>query len=437
MSDLEGYGLEPKFEVVVLHYCCSRPSFWKRVGGELDPKRMGHELAPFILAACRLITKETGRPPSSPLLVVQRAARWNAEGKVKKEVVAAISDLFDAAEDIGLPPEDEVVAELVPVVRRRIHSEAVMKAHDEFAKRGDFSDVVSTIRKASTLGEVIAVEDVSLSHKMLGILDADGIPRLRTPIVELSVALEGGLKRGGEGVVIAESGGGKSIYLVSQVAESSRNGLHVCFATLELPYKEQFARLVANMTGIPTNDLQLNKEYQAKAAKILEQTAAQRGPVHVAEFTPYATTVRDLIDWIDQKEQIEGKKVDVLVVDYGDKLWDPRAKDGNEYIAMRYVFEGLRRDVAVERDMWVWTAAQPGRRSRKESKAFLDLADVSDSMHKIRAADLVVTINFEDLDDYSEATYFVPKHRGSKARMGVGPLPTDFSCARICALVPF
>lgn len=436
MSDLEGYGLEPKFEVVVLHYCCSRPSFWKRVGGELDPKRMGHVLAPFILAACRLITKETGRPPSSPLLVVQRAARWNAEGKLKREVVQAISDLFDTAEDSGMPPEDEIVAELVPVVRRRIHSEAVLKAHDEFAKRGDFSDVVSTIRKASMLGEVIAVDDVSLSHEMLSVLDDDGIPRLRTPVVELNVSLDGGLKRGGLGVIIAESGGGKSMYLISQAAESSRRGLHTCFTTLELPYQEQYARLVSNLTGVPINDLNTS-EAKAKAARILEETASQRGPVHVAEFTPHATTVRDLVDWVDQKEQTVGQKVDVLIVDYGDKLWDPRVKDGNEYVAMRYVYEGLRRDVAVERDMWVWTASQPGRRKRKESKNLIDLGDVADSMHKIRVADLVITINFEDLDDYGEALYFVAKHRTGKSRYGIGPLPTDFSCARICAFIPF
>lgn len=435
VSGDDGYGLSEAFERAVIYSCCARPSFWKRVGGSLDPKRMHHPLAQILLAACRVVAAETGRPPTSSIVVVQRVSRWHREGKLKFEVVSACADFFDAAEEAGLPAEEDLVAELVPVVRRKMHSEAVIAAHDEFARRGDFKSVSDALDKASRLGEFAAFDDVKLSASGMHLLDDDGGERLPTGVVELDVALGGGLIRGGEGVVIADSGGGKSVFLVSQVAEASRRGMHVAMATLELSHKLQFARLVANLTGVPTNDLLSDPQERERARARLEETEGERGPVHIAEFSPHATTVRDLQEWVDAKEQSEGRSVDLLVVDYADKLWDPRSRDGNEYLTMRYVYEGLRRDLAAcqPRPRWIWTASQPGRRARKESKAYLDLADVADSMHKVRVADLIVTINFEDLDDYSTAEFFVAKHRGGKARFAVGPLPTDFACGRMCA----
>lgn len=430
MSD--GYGLDERFELAVLHSCCSRPSFWKRVGGELDPKRMGLRMSAVILTACRRIASEVGRPPTSPLVVLQRIKRWNEEGKLKAEDVQEVADYFDKAEDRGLIAEDDLVAELVPVVRRKMHSEAVLKAHDEFSRRGDFSETKAIVEKADRLGEVVSIDDTNLTSQGMDTLDEQNEERLRTPSVELTAGLDGGLPIGGEGIVMAGPGGGKSMYLIDQTATSSLDGKHVLLATLELPQRVQFARVVANLTGVPVNEILRDPDQRKVARARLEETEGERGPVSIGEFSPHVTTVQDVIQWLDQKEQQSGRKVDVLVIDYADKLWDPRSKDGNEYVAMRYVYESLRRDVAVARKMWVWTASQSGRRGRKE-KDNIDLDDVSDSMHKVRVADLVLTLNYENPDNYSETRIFVAKNRTGSSRFAVGPIATDFARARIAA----
>lgn len=438
MSD-QGYGLDPKFELLVLLKCATKPSFWKRIGGQLDPKRMGNAQAPYILAACRNIMLDQQRPPTSTITVMQRIMRWHAEGKLKIQQVNDIADVFDQADDLNCPTEDDMVAELVPVVRRRMHGEAVLKAHDEFARRGDFKEVTDIVAQAARLGEIVAIEDAELTGQGLSLLDEDEGERLRTGIIELDVGLDGGITRGSEGVVMADPGGGKSVFLVQQAAEGSRLGLHVMFATLELSAKMQLARLTANITGIPINAIVGDANQRQVARARLAEMEEERGPVHVAEFSAYATTVRDLVEWVDQKEQTTGRKVDLLVVDYADKMWDPRSKDGNEYLTMRYVYEGLRRDIAIERGMWVWTASQPGRRGRKDVDRKLDMSDVADSIHKSRVADLVLTLNYADPEDFSAVDIFVAKHRIGRSRFSVGPLPTDFSRARISAAlsVPF
>ena len=100
----------------------------------------------------------------------------------------------------------------------------------------------------------------------------------------------------------------------------------------------------------------------------------------------------------------------------------------NEYLAMRYVYEGLRRDIAVARGMWVWTASQASRPS-KDSNKRLDLHHVADSMHKVRVADQIITLNPKD--DGQQMEFFIAKNRMGKARFSVGPIVTDFEKARI------
>jgi hypothetical protein len=100
-------------------------------------------------------------------------------------------------------------------------------------------------------------------------------------------------------------------------------------------------------------------------------------------------------------------------------------------LEMRYVYEGLRRDISMARDMWVWTASQSSR-STKESSKLLDMQHVADSMHKIRVGDTIVTLNPRE-DEQME--FFVAKNRLGTSRFLVGPIVTDFARARLVPVV--
>lgn len=249
--------------------------------------------------------------------------------------------------------------------------------------------------------------------------------RLPTGVIELDIHL-GGLPLGEMGVWIGDSGGGKSIALAHQAAEAVRGQHLVGFITLELPRAVQLARLFANITGVPVNQILANVQDRAEAKRRMELTESMLGICEVAEMPPYATTTRDVAEWVDQREQEHGIKMQALIVDYADKLYEPRVRD-NDYVAMRHVYEGLRRDIAVARQMWVWTASQATRPS-KDSQKKLDLHHIADSMHKVRVADMVITLNPRE-DGQME--FFVAKNRMGKSRFNVGPIITDFERARL------
>lgn len=430
----ESYGLDSNFEKLVLWRCSMDPRFWGRVGHVLDAERMSDPLAPVILHTCAVICKEIGRSPDSTLLVIQRLCRRVAEGKTTPSEVAQVTDLYDYVEDElhGRDVQAEaIINELAPVVRRHVQSDAVLAAHDEFARRGDFTRVRDMIDKAARIGETDRIGSTQLGAGAFERIAAmRHLVSLPTGILEMDIALDKGLARGQLGVAVAASGTGKSVFLAHQAAEAVRRQMFVGFCTLELPEHVQLARITANLTGVEVNMILEHEPSRQEAMERYAIMAPNIGICDVGEFAPHATSVHDIQSWVTEKEQDRGKKMDLLVVDYGDKLYEPTIKADNEYTAMRYVYEGLRRDIAIKRDMWVWTASQASRGS-SDPKKIIDMDNVADSIHKIRVADLVITLN--DRDD--AILYFVAKNRTGKKRFPVGPLATDFPRGRITPLV--
>lgn len=434
----EPYNLDPRFEWLVLLYCASKPRFWARVGASLEAASMASPEAQYVLDACKVVEREIGRGPDGTVIVVQRLRRWMDDGKVRFEDVQAVAELFDRAQDLPAPPsEDAVSDELAPIIRRRLQSQAVLAAHDEFASRGDFTRVVDLVDRARRVGKREEIGGVRLGPVALDDLERlMSMERLPTGIFELDDQMQREtLARGQLGVALGGAGDGKSMFLIQQAAEAYRRHLFVAFATLELPEPLQLVRLVANLTGTVVNDLLSDAVYRRAAADKIAEMTTYLGRCRLAEFPPHATTVMDLNAWLDRLEEEEGARVDCLVVDYADKLMagNVNRQDMNEYLAMRYVYEGLRRDVAVARGMWVWTASQAGRASGdgRQAKKNLDLNAVADSYHKVRVADLVLTLNYRNEAGTSDMTFFVAKNRTGRSRIAVGPLPVDFEKARI------
>lgn len=428
----EPYNLDPGFERMVLTLSACSPRFYGRLGYALDAECCELPEAKLILDAVRQIARELGHGPESVLLVLQRLRRRMTEGKVTLEQVQAVAGLFDLAEDDGLQDENDVVTELTPVIRRRMEHDALITGLDNFAGRRGFENVVDLFARAKRLGQVNTSAGTRLDIAGFEEIERNKtLTRLPSGVLELDLQLDDGLPRGAIGVAIGDTGGGKSMYLVHQACEALRRRVHTVYATLELPKPVQLARLYANLTGIPINQILESPADMREARRRMEVMVPNIGACMVEEFTPHATTVADIKDWVARCEDTLGEKVGCVIVDYADKMHDPKVKGDNDYVAMRNVYEGLRRDIAVASQVWVWTASQASRPS-KESAKRIDIQNVADSMHKVRTSDLVLTLNFRE--DGEQMMFFVAKNRHGKGRFQVGPVPTDFARARIVPL---
>ncbi len=427
------YGFDDEFERAILTLCCTRPRFWGRVGYLLEADAFQDPLAKLLLPACSGIARESGHGPGSTILVIARLRRAHGEGKVTLTDVRKCVDLFDAADDRGLPEEDAAVNEIAPLLKRRGMARAVLAAHDGYARKTDMRAVVDIISKSARIGEADTSTGTRVGSKGFGPINNQGTtPRLSTGILELDLGLNGGLLRKGLGFYVGSSGDGKSMALVGQVAEGLRARLHVVFATLELPKPIQLARLYANLTGIPTDNILAGGADNIESQRRMEVVEAGLGTCSVREFEPYATTVNDIRDWVVQCGDEVGRPVDLVVIDYADKLFDPKVRADNSYLAMGLVYEGLRRDIAVALDCWVWTASQAKALTKDAAKKFGGGHQAADSMNKTRVADLQIDLHANDTGN--EMAYFVAKNRHGVGRFNVGPLPTEFARGRITPL---
>lgn len=431
------YQLYPAFEELVLYYCCMSPEFWHRVGQHLDPDCMELPQSKQILGAVRAIIRDTKVPPSSSIPVLQRLSVRVAQGSMKQEEVVAVADLFDRVDDLPRRPDVETtVRELTPVVRRQLQNRAILLAHDQYSRRGDFANVQQLLDVSRRVGDARVVDGTQLGSAAYQLIaEARLGERCGTGILELDLQLEGGPRLGELTTFVAASGGCKSMTLTHVTANCLRLRQLTGMVSLELPKYQQIARIMANLTGIATNDILDNPQYLAEASRRLDYMLPHIGVCEVVDMPPGTTTVRDIIHWIDEVEQRHGCKMSSLVVDYADKLHHRGVRDNNQYVVMGEVYESLRRDIAdlkSGRSMWVWTATQASRSGKDASKR-LDMQHVADSMNKARVTDKMITVNGQ-LDDNGMLEWFVAKNRTGRSRMAVGPIASDLDRARVCVL---
>lgn len=439
MASEDRYSFDPEFERAAIALCCSRPRFYGRIGVALNPEFLDAPEAELILKAAQAIARVNGRGPSSNLIVIQRIRRWVDDGKVTLEQARDAVNYLDDAEDKGLPPEDDVADEIAPVLRTRAQEELVRTALDNHGKSNPA--FFEKVRKAADKGERIGSVDTSVGIR-IGLDSFDEIARLRrilrlpTGIMELDAELSGGLSRSSLGVVVGGAGDGKSMFLSHCAAHAMYEGQNVLYATLEIPEGEVLARMKANLTNIPIEAIVSDQaiDIAKKRLKILIDRVASDGNPSlgygiVKEFPAYVTQVDDIREWVRNCEDTEGGKVDLLVIDYADRIGAGKSvgKTSSNYETMGVVYEGLRQ-VAVDNEFFCWTACQSTRNSKDRKKA--DVNHMSDSMHKGRIADLVVTLNVCG-EENDEIEFFIAKHRTGKGKITVGPLPHDFTHGRV------
>ncbi len=424
----ENYGLDPRFEMGAVVALCRSAGLYARIGASVDPASLGSPVATLAMKAAQEFAREIGKGPASLLVVLQRLNRWRDDGKLSQAKIEEVADAFDAAEDAGVPSDDAVVAELAPILQRRARQAALRGAMEDFAKGGDMAKTEAALAKARSIGRVADVDGSILSGASFESIDALRLmDRMPTGITELDLLLDGGYPRG-LSIFVGDSGAGKSMCLAHSAAEGIYNQMHVGMVTLELPEEVQLARIIANLTGTPINDLLNGRQQRAKAR--LEQMIPALGMLTVRYFAPRATTVDDLFRWIEQREQKVGRRMDLLVVDYMDKL--STGADESDYKAQGNIADALR-DYALSRQMFCLSASQAKRASGKGGKtAGLDLHDVADSMGKVRVADIVIPIR-KDEENHT-VDFFLGKNRLGESRRGTGPLPQDQACGRVVTI---
>jgi len=200
-------------------------------------------------------------------------------------------------------------------------------------------------------------------------------------------ALLGGIGRQELMLYMAPSGSGKTSFLCN-VAVLAMLGLekNVLCITTELTDTVFTARLYRRILSMSREKFRETSQSE-KLRGIRKFAHLTKSKFHVVYHKPGTATALDILSAVEQFENVYGEEVDVVILDYLDKLKVPR---GELYrLALQDTTEELR-SVALEKNLALVTATQTNRESMKKGET--TGYHTSEGIGKHQSSDVVITM---------------------------------------------
>ena len=236
--------------------------------------------------------------------------------------------------------------------------------------------------------------------------------------------LRGGLGRGEIGVITANTGVGKSHFLVAVGANAMRAGKNVIHYTFELSEHAVGLRYDSNLCDMPSNDVQDNKERVLK-----RYNDDDLGRLIIKEYPTGSASVLTIRNHIE-KLMLKGFVPSLVIIDYADIMRSTRAYDSLRH-ELKLIYEELR-NLSMDMNIPIWTASQANRDSAKSD--IVGLENMSEAYGKAMVADVVISLSRKAMEKSTGAgRLFVAKNRAGKDGL-VFPIHIDTSMSKITIL---
>lgn len=307
---------------------------------------------------------------------------------LKKQTVEHLKDVVKGFEAKDL---DFVKQQTIDFCKNQTLKHAIMESV-ELLQGGDYDGIKSTIDAAMKAG----------TERNIGLEYADNVEARYTVDVRECIPTEwdvinnladGGLSAGELGVFVAPAGIGKSWALANVGAHAVKQGKTVIHYTLELNQNYVGQRYDSIITGISAQELKYHVD------EIKDTVSSLSGELVVKYYPTKGATVNSISAHIE-KCKIQGKKPDLIIVDYADLLRGQNLKGRELRHELGNIYEDLR-GLAGEQGIPVWTASQANRSAINEDVIQAD--KIAESYSKIMTADFVISLS-RKLEDKTAGT---------------------------------
>lgn len=235
-------------------------------------------------------------------------------------------------------------------------------------------------------------------------------PRIPTKYKQLDDLLGGGLARKEMMLLMANSGGGKSIMLANLALNMIEQGLHALYISLELSEEMIAQRYDTMCTGIPSVSWQ--KHYKEIATGV-HQYGEGMGNLTIKRM-PSGTNAMAIRSYLKEYELKKGFIPDLLVVDYLDLM------SANEKVSADNIWEKDKRaaeqlrDIGEDYNMMIISASQQNRTALDADK--IGQEHIAGGISKINTVDWAISILFNaSMKNQGEIGFLFVKARSSDA----------------------
>lgn len=277
----------------------------------------------------------------------------------------------------------------------------------ELISSDNFESVITLMKSAVSIGMPNTVghdffEDIEARFQLTDrCVCPTGIPELDAKDI-----LGGGLGRGEIGVITANTGVGKSHFLVQMGANAMRAGKDVLHYTFELTEQAVGIRYDSNLCDISSSDVIDNKK---RVIDFYEKEEGL-GRLIIKEYPTGAATVNTIRNHIE-KLALRNFKPSLVLIDYADIMRSSRKYDSLRH-ELKLIYEELR-NLSMELRIPLWTASQANRDSANSD--IVGLENMAEAYGKAMVADLVISISRKAAEKATgEGRLFVAKNRAGK-----------------------
>ncbi len=298
--------------------------------------------------------------------------------------------------------------------KKQVLKKAMLKSVG-LLKSSSFDEIQKVIEDALKLGT-----DNNFGHDYLKDFESRFLIKSRNPIstgwTRVDQICQGGLGASELGVVIAPTGAGKSMVLVSLGAQAVENGLTVVHYTLELAESVVGSRYDSKITGVDLRDLHANKE------KIRDHIQDIEGKLIIKEYPTKSASTRTIASHIEKLKK-RGIYPDMILVDYADLLRPVKSSSEKRH-ELENIYEDLRA-IAQVNECPVWTASQTNRSGLNAE--VITMESISEAFNKCFVADFIFSLS-RTADDKVANTgrIFIAKNRNGPDGL-VFPVMADWS----------
>ena len=372
MTDrLSSYGYA--FQVKVITALLTDKSFLQQIADIIDPKYFESDANNWIVDTILDYQKEY---KSSPTLEVMKVKMEKVDHDVlKDQIIAHLKDAWKFTESSDL---EYIKDQALDFCKNQEIKKAILSSV-ELLKNGQYEEIKATVDNALKAGA-----DKDIGHEYMTSIEERYTEAVRhvqpTPWEVINELTDGGLGKGELGVMVAPAGIGKSWALMNVGADAVKKGKTVLHYTLELNEAYVGLRYDSVITGIANQNL---KHYQED---IKEQLSKLKGELIIKHYPTKSVSVMGIRGHVE-KCIMQGKKPDVIIVDYADLL---RGHGQEKRHELEGIYEDLR-GMAGEYEIPVWTASQANRSALEED--VIDASKVSESYGKVMVADFVLSLS--------------------------------------------
>ena len=372
MTDrLSSYGYA--FQIKVITALFTDKAFMQQIADILSAKYFESDANEWIVETALEYHKQYKANPTLEVMKVKLADVDN--DVLKTQIKEHLKEAWRYAEATDL---DFIKQQALDFCKNQEIKKAILSSV-ELLKIGRYDDIKMQIDNALKAGG-----DKEIGHDYMTSIDERYTEAVRdtkeTPWEVINELTSGGLGKGELGVFVAPAGIGKSWGLINIGAHAIKKGMTVIHYTLELNEAYVGLRYDSVVTGIANQNL---KHYQDQVKSELSKLS---GNLIIKYYPTKTVSVMGLRSHIE-KCIMQGKKPDVIIVDYADLLRGPGVEKRHE---LEGIYEDLR-GMAGEYEVPVWTASQANRSALEED--VIGAEKIAESYGKVMVADFVISLS--------------------------------------------